>query len=323
MEIEYRLLSAAESSQYREMTFPAYRRLLDFRPTVLHPTELSEHKVWPIAVGAIRDGSPLGLVLGGLPMGEGGVPQLLSLFVARSVRRQGLGNELIQRFENAVRERGFDAVQAVYMTGKPGAAIFEHLLEQRHWSPPRRRMLVVRFSVGEAMGTPWYGKYELKPGSEVFEWTQLSSGDLEELKRSQQRSAWIPEDLVPWRYEVRTLEPRSSIGLRLDGEIVGWVLNHALTPETIRFTCAYIRPRLARRGRILPLFSESIRRLSDTPFVRCSFAVSVQQEEMLAFVEKWCVPWTAERVVESRGSVKVFVDDSKDEVKDAPQQNPS
>jgi GNAT superfamily N-acetyltransferase len=285
------------------MTFPSFHHLLALEPTILHPREADQRSIEPLAIGATEGGLPVGLALGALPLKEEGLPELLSVYVVPDHRRRGIGDGLLAGFEEAVRKTRLTRVHTVYMTGKPGTEIFERLIQRRGWSLPVARMIVVKFTLEQAMSTPWYRKYRLRSRFETFPWKNLTEEDLRELKRSQEKTRWIPEDLLPWKHDRLGFEPASSIGARLGGEVVGWVINHQLSSDTVRFTCSFIREDLARRGRIVPLYSESISRMGDTAFTRCMFTVPAQHKEMVAFAKRWCAPW-ASFLGETRGSGK-------------------
>ena len=296
-------LSPERAPGFRDMTFPAYQPLLGLRPVVLHPQEGANSKTQPIAIGAFLDGNPAGLALVGVPMTVGDSPELLSIFVTPPARRQGIADRLLSEAETVVREEGFRRLGAVYMTGRPGIQIMERLLEAHHWSPPVSRMITVKFTVQEAMTTPWYRKYPLRSKLELFPWRELRSEDRAWLRESQRSSGWIAEDLVPWNYDERGFEPTSSVGARLDGKVVGWVINHRVGGDIVRFTCSYIRPDLKQRGRIVPLYSEAIRRLSETSYHRCSLTVPMHHRPMVAFVKRHCASWVS-FVGETRGTEK-------------------
>jgi len=307
------------------MTFPAYRHLLG-RPSLSSSDpsgDEAEADAWPLAVGAqvfseqvsseqvsseqvSGEGTapqPVGLALG-LRTADPHVPvELLSVFVDSSRRRQGLAGELLRGFEGAARAAGARQLRTVYMTGKPGIAIFERLIRSHGWSPPEVRMITLKATMEQAVRMPWYRRYRPRSGFEIFSWQDLEPAEMEELRASQERDQWIPEDLVPWNFDRQGFEKLSSVGARLDGQVVGWVVNHCINPETIRFTCSFMRQDLARRGRIVALYSEAIRRLSQTRIRRCVFTTPMHFPEMVSFVERRIAPWGT-ALEETRGATK-------------------
>jgi GNAT superfamily N-acetyltransferase len=293
-------------------TFPSYRPLLKLQPGTRQSGD--RRPIRPLAFMAVEDGKPKGLVLGCLPIGESvpglempNEPELLSIYVDSHARRQGIANLLLDKLEDVVAAAGFSHMNTVYMTGAPEIEFLERLLVRRGWAPPQMRMLVLRNTIEEAMRTPWYRRYSNNSEFEYFSWARIDPAELERMKASQAVTRWIANDLVPWYYDMQSLESSSSIGIRYKQEVVGWVINHRINYETVRFTCSFIRSDLARRARLLPAYSESIRRASEAGFKRMLFTVPVYHKNMLHFAERWCAPWATFRG-ESRGSSKTLVE---------------
>jgi GNAT superfamily N-acetyltransferase len=288
------------------MTFPAYRHLLALDPASRHPDQGDLRLVQPLGVLAMRDGNPAGLVLGEVPIGDQGAPEMLSLYTEQEARNQGVGTALVEAFERAVRERGFRRVTAVYMTGKETVGALERVLQKRGWSPPETRTLTLRFTPDEAAGTPWFGRLSLpSPEYEIFSWKELRPEERVELERSQAERSWIASGLEPWRHDAHGFDAASSVGLRYRGSVVGWVINHRIAPDAVRFTCSFMRRDLGRRGRILPLYSESIRRLREDGCRMCTFVTPTEYRSMIEFIKRRCAPW-AGLSAETRGSSKLL-----------------
>ena len=85
--------------------------------------------------------------------------------------------------------------------------------------------------------------------------------------------------------------------------MVGWVINHVVAPGTVRFTCSFLRKDLSRRGRIVPLYYESLRRLAAAGVERATFVTPVIYPNMIRFIRRWIEP-VSEFVGETRGSAK-------------------
>ncbi len=300
-----RPLEPGRAGAYAEMTFPALRPALESGVCALYPGESDEREVQSCALAVEVAGRPAGLLLGGLPISGRGAAEVLSLFVHPQERRQGIASELLAAFERRVEELGIDRVETVYSTGKPGSEAFERLLARAGWEPPVPRMLICKGDLLEALRMPWFERYTLRDGLEIFPWRELGRSEAEALRRSHEAEPWIAPDLVPWRFDAHGFETCSSLGMRLDGAVVGWVINHAVSAETVRFTCSFIRRDLQRRGRLVAAYSESFRCLRETAFRRCMFAVPMDKPEMVRFVERRCAPWGG-RLTESRGSGKAL-----------------
>lgn len=304
--IRYERLAPPLHPEYAAMTFPAYRHLLTLEETVRHLDGEPRRHVQPIAIGAVDDGVPVGLALAEIPAGAGGEPELLSLLVRKSHRGRGIGTELVKEIETRVREAGFEALRAVWMTGRPEIEAFERVLRKREWDEPLPRMLTIRFSIREAQSTPWFGKYSLGDDYEIFPWKELTGAEREELIRSQREAAWIAPDLQPWDFDASGFEPVSSLGVRRNGKVVGWVINHRINDDIVRFTCSYMRKDVSRLGRIVPVYSESIARLAaSTSFRECVLTVPLHHRGMASFLTRWCAPFSTFSG-ETRGSRRLL-----------------
>lgn len=303
-DVRFEGLAPPVDPRLARMTFPAYRRLLDLGRAQRHPGMAGQPWVKPLALGAWAFGEPAALALAEIPEGQSARAEILSLFVAAEHRGRGLGGALLAAAERALARMGVEEVQGVYMTGQPGQPALERLLIRAGWSAPETRQLTMRFTPEGARRMEWFGRYPFGDGFEVFPWKDLTDEEREGLRASQRATGWIKPDLEPWRHDAYGFEPVSSIGIRLDGEIVGWVINHALDERTVRFTCSFIRKDLGRRGKIVPAYTEAVRRLSEgTSFVECSLTVPVRHGGMSAFVLRRCAPH-ALFIGETRGTAK-------------------
>jgi GNAT superfamily N-acetyltransferase len=302
-----RPLSVADAGAVEGMTFPIYRPLLALQPVSRHP-ELGDPKiVQPIGIAAWREGQPVGLVMAETPTTDGQAPEMLSLFVAADARGQGVATALVAELERVLRAQGQRELRAVYMTGKPAIDTVEHILARLGWAPPVTRSVTLRFTPEEALSTPWFGRIRLpEPEYQAFPWTDITPDERAELERSHAEKPWITKGLEFWNHDRQGFDPVSSIGLRHQGRIVGWVINHRLSADTVRFTCSFMRKDLGRRGRIMPLYTVSLELLRAHGPHKCMFVTPVQYQTMVDFVKRRCAPW-ATFFGETRGVAKNLV----------------
>ncbi len=311
MNLITRRLARGEGEAFSGMTFPAYRHLMGLSEAPRLPNEAATSVVQPVAVLAIADGAPAGLALADLPVSEGGQhPQLLSVFVPPAHRGRGVARRLIESIEEEVLRAGFDRIETTYTTGKEPVRWIELLLDSRGWSDPVTRMVSVKLDVARARTAPWLARQRLRPGWEIFEWSSLTSEEYEALRESNRQERWIAPDLEPWKHDVLGFEPVSSLGLKRDGQIVGWNITHVISSDTLRFTCSFIRKPLGRMGKILPLYSESFRRMEGAGFTTATLTAPLHHGGMARFSKKWIGPW-ASFIGETRGRHKILALESE------------
>lgn len=287
------LLTPPVDPAFRDMTFPAYRHLVGegVAPKLLG--EAGAEPVRAVSLGLWEHGTPAGLSLVVLPLGRDGEPELLSVYVVRALRSRGFGKILVQAAEQTAREAGFASLKVTWTEGAPGSGWWEKVSLSRGWEPPQRRALSLLFFTEEVLRLPWLDRFPLREGCEIVPFSVVTTEEIEALRRSQEKKQWIASDLVPWRYLEAGFEERTSVALRTPDGIAGWVINHALSSQWLRFTCSYIRKDWGQRGRILPLFSASIHRMAEAGFVYGTFVAPAQHHTMVRFAERHVVPWVS------------------------------
>lgn len=281
---------------YQSFTFPLFRpRLKTLKP-----------QGSTVAIAAISDTKePLGLAIAEIDL-ERKDAEINSVFVAPQHRNQGIGTALLAGLEEELNSRGCLGAHLVYITGQATTNYWERLLEKNHWTPPEPRMLVCKCD-RKMLTSDWFNKgYRLPSAYTIFPWMEITPEERNHLQQQQETNPWIPPELVPFQHE-ENLEPLNSLGLRYQGEVVGWVITHRLAPDTIRYTCGYIRPDLQRSGRLLCLLAESIKRHGARPEIdKAIWATSFVFSGLINFEKNRMGPYLTS-LEESRGSQKSFV----------------
>jgi GNAT superfamily N-acetyltransferase len=298
------LLNREVAGTLAHMTFPAYRHLLDLQRTTRHPEYGDARVVQPHAIGAWRGDEVVGLALLETPVAQSGPAELISLFVVEGARNQGVGTELVQAAERGTKSVKLPVISAVYTSDRPGTAALERVFVKRAWSAPVTRALTVRFTPAEAMETEWFARVRWRETDfQIFPWEQLSSEERAAVQQSHESQPWIRKGLEFWRHDHYGFDSVSSLGLRYRGEVVGWVINHRVSADHVRFTCSFMREDLSRRGRILPLYTEAIRRLAESGCALCTLVTPVHYREMADFLRRRCAHCVT-YFGESRGTEK-------------------
>ena len=311
--IEVRELEMPAPAAFSGMTFPAYRHLLtlDDKGT-RHLERDDQHLIRPLALGAFQGATPVGLVLAELPVApDGTAPQLLSTFVIPELRDKGIGTAMVRALENEIRQRGFDYVETVYMTGKPGTDAMERVLAKLGWSPPVTRTLTVRFWPAVVAAKPWFEEVRRSaaPECEIFSWADLTPEERDEIRRTHQESPWSPAGREPGAPDLDGFDPIGSVGLRTGGRVIGWVITHQVADDTTRFSCMFVREASEEPRWIFPLLAESIGRLAQAGVAIGTFVVPVGEARLTVLVIERC-PEALEFLGETRGSSKWLREDT-------------
>jgi GNAT superfamily N-acetyltransferase len=291
-----RVLNSLESSAFARMTHPQHQAVL------IAGSDLS------VAVGAYAGEQPIALALAIIdPAAQ--VAELLSLFCQASHRKRGLGTALLTLLEDELKERGCRSVSCAWSSGVTGAAAVERIFQKRGWSPPRPRMLLCTADKGimEApfFHPPIYHRIQRTlANAKIFPWIEVTEADRASILHRQNESPWIPSDLLPWLHE-ENLEPLTSVGIRIDGEVMGWLITNRLSALAVRYTCSFIRRDYALRGGIVMLYREAIWRQHERlpSGTYGIWTVPLKHHEMAEFVQRRMAPYLKSFAV-TQGSTK-------------------
>jgi hypothetical protein len=148
------------------------------------------------------------------------------------------------------------------------------------------------------MNEKWVTDLEVPPPFEVFPWSAVTESERAALEAVRDT---IPGPLWPFESD-KPIEPASSIGLRLEGKVVGWMVTHRTAPKVVRFTALYIREPWRRTELSFALIAEAARRKARAlpPDVISSLAVQIENRPMLRVAERRLRPhellWQEQRV---------------------------
>ncbi len=294
------------SFAYLPYTYPRYRPML-----------LSASGKGPVtAVEGTVDGQPAGLALAAdVPEHEAAV--ICSLYVAPPYRRLGLGKRMLEHIERDLRERGLRTLSIGYVTGWDTTAAFERILSRLGWSASAPYFLLVHCDC-RMLGSEWMSLSTRLPDDyEIFLWSGLRAEERRALLASQASDPWIPQDLDP--FQIEQFHAFNSLGLRYRGAVVGWVLTEEFDEQTLSYACSYIRPDLKRRGRLVQLWVEAVRRhaLELAKYPKAAWRVICSEPDMARFIRHRMGPYadyleefrTSSKALHSALEPNVFADD--------------
>jgi GNAT superfamily N-acetyltransferase len=276
-----RLNKFGQAFFYQGLTFPLLRpRLLTLKP---------EGSL--VAIGASSAGRPVGLFLAEI-LSDKCSAKMLSVFVVPSHRRQGIATALLKRWEEELAPRGCTEAQLVDdSTTRSSLFVPEALLRKCHWILSNTELIYNSDSTTNIIQAPFLQKkYVLPADMEIFLWQEITSKERLVIEQTQSVKSWIKEQLYPFKHE-ESFEPLNSLGLRYQGEVVGWVLTKRLDVDTIAYNCMFVRKDLQRMGRGIALFVEAIKRQNMANIPKGIWEVNQKNDLMIRFINKYMLPY--------------------------------
>lgn len=242
--MEFHVLSWPVPAEYRAMTYAEHG-------AVLAQAEAAQRYL-PIA--ARHGDSVLGF---GLARATPAGGEILSLFVQPAWWSRGVGTHLLAMLEEGLgRGWGCAVARVSYTTQGGSVAALERVLGKRGWSAPVAHSITWQIRPEPLAGESWMRATPWPPGHEIFPWAELRPGERAALEAA--RGAIDP---TLWPLDDEQLhDPHSSVGLRRDGEVIGWMVTHRIAPQVIRFTALHVREPWASPRVTMRLLTEAIRR---------------------------------------------------------------
>lgn len=241
-------------------------------------------------MGAVAFGRPVGLIIvtSDANTGEGSV---LSLYVLPAYRGRGIARALLNRVEDLARVQGLRKLKFKYTKERkdpfdPGA-----FLEKLGWSALDAEWIVARGYVPPCRDNPrivrsMYFHKDVQP----FSWLELRPEERSFLRSKVGEEDWYPEYLSPFVYEDR-IEPLTSMGLRYQGEVVGWLVCHRMSADVIRYTSLFARRDLAARGHTVRLLLKAFRDQMESGIPIATLQMRPDNEPMVKMVDRLISPY--------------------------------
>lgn len=166
-------------------------------------------------------------------------------------------SDLLKIFSALLIEREVKFANLSYTKEDPQSNLLEKVFQENHWKGPKPHIIECHFISAE-FKAPWLQKeIKLTEGFEEFFFKNLTAEEQKDLiNRSEQ--GILPIYVFPFGREKELIEYRNSLGLRYNGRIVGWMVTHRLTADTLRYSALYLEDEFAQTGYWLKLLADAI-----------------------------------------------------------------
>jgi hypothetical protein len=191
------------------------------------------------------------------------------------------------------------------MTGKPEIVGLEKIFWKLGWGPPETRMTVLRLTAADLDRLSWMHWTKVPENYDIVPLAEIEREAIDELRRIDEADEWIPADLRPWDHLDEGYEPATSMILKVDGQVTGWVVTHKLSEQMVRYTSSYVHPDLWRRCALLRLWRASFLSMLDAGFEVATLTTHARHPQMVAFIRRHVAP-VVSFVAETRGTRKVL-----------------
>lgn len=274
---------------YEELTYPHFRNLL----------HNLNSDISIIAIGVTVEKRPIGLILARYfsednQQIEG---QILSWFVVPNYRGQGIGTELLVRMESQLKDRGCAKIELNYLSN-PNNLKFERILSKQNWLIPKVIALVCYASTAKVEQTKDFHlihylyrlSSQLAKDYVIFPWYNLTSEERKLIEKKMEIDPLVSR-FNPF-FEEDKLETLNSLGLRYQNHVVGWVITHRISPDTIRYTQMFVHPEAQILSQSVLLLAKAIQlQVQAKEATKGTFRVDIDNTPMVNFVYRRLAPY--------------------------------
>ena len=264
------------------------------------------------AVVAQSGNEIIGLVLCTLEENTSGQLEadLLSIAIAAKYRGQGIAGKLLENLESRLKGSGVVKLQTTFTSASSAYQQLVRILASRGWDELTPRILFNRGSVQRVFDeAPWLDRIVCPEEFEVFDWGELTVSERARLEAGIEGGD-IPIELSPF-YREDILELANSVGVRFEGRVIGWQVNHPVDgePGVLRYSRTFVYPEFQRTGRGIILIKESILRHVDRildKYPNFLSDVAYERPAMVRFYKRHLIPY-GQKSYSSFRSQKVIV----------------
>jgi len=132
---------------------------------------------------------------------------------------------------------------------------------------------------------PWINYDQLPQPYEMFVWSRMTDEEYRQIQEKQS-TGWYPSELDPFQ-ESDKLNGDMSVGLKHHGEIIGWMISHKISPDTLQRTCFFLDPNHRLHNLALALSSKIIKLQIDGGIPKIMFQIPTTNQQMMVYFDRY------------------------------------
>lgn len=243
-----------------------YQRVFHLTPANLAPYAALTHP--SLAPGSLALERISGELLGVSAMAAGamvafaiaerqadGGAQLLSLKVAPTWRRRGIGRGLLRGLMQFLVSEGVGLLTVRYRATPLTTAALEPMLARLGWEAPRTEFVLLEGRAARLAAVGWADRHPIQAPYSLLPWGRLTP---EQLRVASALEA--PLELLPPQADQPQPDPFLSLALLHGQAPVGWLLVHRVGNDSVRYSSLFVQPAHRGRARALAMLHEGFRR---------------------------------------------------------------
>jgi GNAT superfamily N-acetyltransferase len=239
-----------------------------------------------------NDSKAIGFIWGREYQNDGKkIRRVYRLEVKKAFRNLGVGAELLKKF--GTDSADLDLLELSVIENEESHGAILRVAKKNGWSDPKISSYCYRTTIEKFFeSVPWakQGRKYRYP-QYFFPWTELTSDERNQLKDEEGPGSWRdePDPASPLVFGMN-FEPNTSLGVRIDGEIVGWMINGLYGADTVLYGSYFVRKPYRNAGLAISLLLESLKRQRKTEIPNCVWFAQKGNPEAKRLYDKMLAP---------------------------------
>ena len=206
--------------------------------------------------------------------------RLISLKIDPSFRRKGIGTKIINKMSEISINELKKPLFVKYIAESNTESIFEAFLKKLNWSRPYCEFIIGKAHINELRGINWSERFPIKNPYRI-----KSLFEIDDIKEKEFLTKYSLQNSLS---NINYLEIERNISLILlyKNTIVGWILAHKKTNDSIRYTNLFVESIHRKGAKGMVLISESINRQNRLNYIYSTAGVYSKNTQMLKIVNK-------------------------------------
>lgn len=195
---------------------------------------------------------------------------LFYISVASEFQRQGIALSLLNFLKDDLKKRRLIVCWATYVQENPSTPALQALFAKAGWSEPYHEIIRIYIDAWEYRSP--FPSRPLPRGCEIFKWVELTDAEREDLKYRENQGS-IPKFVSPFSKKY-AVEPLTSLGIRCNGSVIGWLVTHRISKDTIRYSVYYVSPEFRGTNCFLELGNRAMGIQNESPIQWTMFEIN-------------------------------------------------
>lgn len=218
------------------------------------------------------------------------------LYVDPKNSKHSIESALLQNLTDELAGLGTTLATYTYATNLSSASDIEKAFIEQDWKGPRPFIIDCLF-FSKNFNPPWWNKQiDLPMEFEIIPWNTLSGTDKKNLENRYAQGT-IPSYVYPFGKDQDIIEPKNSLIMKYEGNIIGWMVTHRLAPDTVRYSALYIEDAFLNSNCWIKLLIEAleVHRKPTPGFEYGKLEINLEQipKSWLRFVERRLMPYAS------------------------------